>query len=108
MLCEVKNHLAQKEEKMKAMEGSHEVLLAQLQEEVLNAQNQQQELQRTREEKEALRSAVQSGEEELEVERRGGRGLQEQVELLAQEKVTLQWEREDQNRQKEEEERERR
>ncbi|XP_059919068.1 hyaluronan mediated motility receptor [Gadus macrocephalus] len=34
MLCEVKTQLAQKDEKMKEMEGSHVLLLAQLQEEV--------------------------------------------------------------------------
>ncbi|CAL8332405.1 unnamed protein product [Gadus morhua 'NCC'] len=64
MLCEVKTQLAQKDEKMKEMEGSHVLLLAQLQEEVSVQKREKEQALVQLEEQEGLKSSQLQREKE--------------------------------------------
>ncbi|CAL8271002.1 unnamed protein product [Boreogadus saida] len=64
MLCEVKTQLAQKDEKMREMEGSHVLLLAQLQEEVSVQKREKEQALVQLEEQEGLKSSQLQREKE--------------------------------------------
>ncbi|KAM9795629.1 hyaluronan mediated motility receptor [Neosynchiropus ocellatus] len=78
----VQSRLAEKEDELRAMEESHATSIGQL----------QQKLQLHTAEKEAALGKI----EELKGQVRNNMKMEEQVELLSQEKVTLQWEMEEQ------------